>query len=75
MKKRNRNGANDKAIIERRKIKQVALQHSSDNVGYQTFPDVPNKDTFGPPKFSHISGGKLRGNYRLSPLDSNGAMI
>lgn len=74
MKEQNRNKRNDKASIERRKNKRAVQQpHSSDKAIEQIFPDVPNKDTFGPAKFSHITGNGLRGDNRLSPLTTSGA--
>ncbi|ROQ20772.1 hypothetical protein EDC38_1389 [Marinimicrobium koreense] len=72
MKEKNRNKANDKAAIERRKQKRaMQQQHSTDKHIDQVFPDVPNKDTFGPAKFSHITGNGFRGDNRLSPLATN----
>lgn len=74
MKERNHTKANDKAASVRREIKQ-SDQQSSDSVGFQIFPHVQNKDTFDPPKFSHINAHEQSVIRRLSPPASLGALI
>lgn len=75
MKKANRNNATEKTSTEYRKTKQAEQQHSKDDIGYQLFPDVPNKDTFDLPKFIHLNKQRNRENRRLPPLDTIGALI
>ncbi len=72
-KERRSNKTNHMIAIDRRKQKQAEKMHSTEKSQEQVFSDVPNKDTFGPKKLSHITGNGLRGSNRQSPLGNYGA--
>jgi hypothetical protein len=80
MKEQKSNKANDIVVLSSKaksisgptptKQEQAGQPQPGGKVKKQYFPEVMNKDTFGPPGTSHLTGQGFRGEDRLDPRNT-----